>query len=148
MLLLLAELEKLDRAVALLEEALQESTSRPALQASIQCRLAWAARFTEGFDVAFEHARRSLELAEEVGDDALRVPALVMMAFLGSAVGDPQASSYADRAHEIAIANGSPPLVQRARLALPDFLVERATDGAATARCSRACTRSPASVTN
>lgn len=121
-LLLLAELEKLDRAVALLEEALQESTSRPALQASIQCKLAWAARFAEGFDVAFEHARRSLELAEEVGDDALRVPALVMMAFLGSPVGDPQSFSYAHRAHEIAIANGSPSLIQRARLALPEVL--------------------------
>ena len=44
-LLLLAELEGLDRAVALLEEALREATSRPALQAAIQCRLAWSARF-------------------------------------------------------------------------------------------------------
>jgi DNA-binding CsgD family transcriptional regulator len=121
-LLLLAELEQLDRAIELLEEALQEATSRPALQASIECSLAWTARFNEGFDVAFEHARRSLELAEDLDDDALRVSALTTMAFLGSAVGDPQASSYAERAHEIAIADGSPPLVQRARLALPDFL--------------------------
>ena len=105
-LLLLAELEKLDRAIALLEEALQEATSRPALQASIECRLGWTARFTYGFDAALDHARRSLELAEEVDDDALRVHALTMMAFLGSAVGDPQASSYAGRAHEIAIADG------------------------------------------
>ena len=49
-LLLLAELEGLDRAVALLEEALHEATSRPALQAAIQCRLAWSARFEKGFD--------------------------------------------------------------------------------------------------
>ena len=72
-LLLLAELEGLDRAVALLEEALHEATSRPALQAAIQCRLAWSARFTKGFDGALEHARASLELADEVDDDALRV---------------------------------------------------------------------------
>ena len=102
MLLLLAELEGLDRAVALLEEALHEATSRPALQAAIQCRLAWSARFTKGFDGALEHARASLELADEVDDDALRVDALDMMAFLGSAVGDPEAAAYAERAHEIA----------------------------------------------
>ena len=71
-LLLLAELESLDRAVALLEEALHEATSRPALQAVIQCRLAWSARFKKGFDGALEHARASLALADEVGDDKLR----------------------------------------------------------------------------
>ena len=117
-LLLLAELEGLDRASALLEEASREAASRPALQATIQCRLAWTTRFTKGFDAALEHACCSLELAEELDDDALRVPALTMMALLGSAVGDPQASSYPVRAHEIAIASGNPRMVQRARLAL------------------------------
>jgi DNA-binding CsgD family transcriptional regulator len=117
-LLLLAGLESLDRAVALLEEALREAASRPALQAAIQCELAWAARFTKGFDGALEHARCSLELAEELDDDALRVPALTMMAFLGSAVGDPEASTYAERGHAIAIASGDVRLLQRVRLEL------------------------------
>ena len=116
-LLLLAELEGLDRAVALLEEALHEATSRPALQAAIQCRLAWSTRFKMGFVDALEHARASLELADEVDDDALRVDALEMMVFLGSAVGDPQARAYATRIVDIALATGDAALEQRGRLA-------------------------------
>ena len=121
-LLLVAELEGLDRAIALLEEALHEATSRPALQAAIQCRLAWSARFAMGFDGALEHARASLELADEVDDDALRVEALVMMTFLGSAVGDPEAKAYAERAHEIAVPTGDARLIRRARFALVDTI--------------------------
>ena len=117
-LLLLAELEGLDRAVALLEEAFQEAAGRPGLQSAIQCRLAWAARFAKGYDRALEHARASLELADEVDDDALRVEALEMMTFLGSVVGDPLAGGYAARTHEIAAATGDPRLVRRARFAL------------------------------
>src|SRR5439155_1575359 len=48
-LVLLAELESVDRSVALLEEALREATSRPALQSVIQTRLAWATRFRNGY---------------------------------------------------------------------------------------------------
>ncbi len=117
-LLLLAELESLDRAVALLEEALREATSRPALQAVIQCRLAWSARFKKGFDGALEHARASLALADEVGDDKLRVEALAMMAFLGSAVGDPETPAYAARAHDIAVGTADARLLRTARFAL------------------------------
>ena len=54
-LVLLAELESADRAVELLEEALREAASRPALQSAIHCRLAWATRFRNGFD---SHAER------------------------------------------------------------------------------------------
>jgi DNA-binding CsgD family transcriptional regulator len=117
-LLLLAELESLDRAVALLEEALRLATSRPALQAVIHCRLAWSARFQKGFDGAFEHARASLALAEEVGDDKLRVEALAMMTFLGSAVGDREAPAYAARAHDIAVGTSDAGLLRTARFAL------------------------------
>jgi DNA-binding CsgD family transcriptional regulator len=117
-LFLLAELESLDRAIVLLEEALHEATSRPALQAAIHCRLAWTARFTKGFDGGLEHARLSLELANQVGNDALRLDALEMMVFLGSAVGDPQTQAYAARAVDVARATGDPSLELRARLAL------------------------------
>ena len=116
-LLLLADLEGLDRAVALLEEAFREATS-PAMQAAIQCRLAWSARFAKGFDRALEHARASLELAELVDDDALRMQALDVMTFLGSTVGDPQATAYAQRAHEIAVATADARLIRRTRFAL------------------------------
>jgi DNA-binding CsgD family transcriptional regulator len=121
-LLLLAELESLDRAVALLKEALQEATTRPALRAVIQCRLAWSARFAEGFDGALEHARASLALADEVGDDKLRVEALAMMTFLGSAVGDPETPAYAARAHDIAVGTADARLLRTARFAVVETL--------------------------
>jgi DNA-binding CsgD family transcriptional regulator len=121
-LLLLAELEGLDRAVGLLEEAFQEATSRPALRSAIQCRLAWSARFGKGFDRALEHARASLDLADEVDDDALRVEALDMMTFLGCVVGDPEAGAYAERAREIAVATGEEQLLRCARFALVETI--------------------------
>jgi DNA-binding CsgD family transcriptional regulator len=135
-LLLLAELEGLDRAVSLLEEALHEATSLPALQASIQCRLARSERFAKGFDVALERARASFELADAVDDDALRVEALETMTFLGSPVGDPGVATYAERAHEIAVATGDARLVRKARLALLDT-VWRRDPGAARALLER-----------
>src|SRR6185369_5675737 len=58
-LVLLSELENTDRSVELLEEALREASSRPALQSAISCRLAWAGRFQGGMG----HARAALELA-------------------------------------------------------------------------------------
>jgi DNA-binding CsgD family transcriptional regulator len=115
-LVVLAELEGLDRAVTLLEEALDDA--EPALQSVIQCRLAWVSRFTQGFVGAFDHARAALALADRVEDDTLRVPALTMMAFLGYAVGDPRAQTYAQRAHDIAVATGDSQLLQKGRLAL------------------------------
>jgi DNA-binding CsgD family transcriptional regulator len=95
---------------------LREGSSWPALQAAIQCRLAWTTRFTKGFDGALEHARASLRLADAVGDDALRIDALAMLVFLGSAVGDPETTAYAKRAYDIALAIGDAGLVRRARL--------------------------------
>ena len=97
-----------ERTRALLEEALRESRSRPALRTRIQCRLAWATRFKKGFAGALEHARAALELAEELDDDPLRVEALAILTFLGCAVGDPEAPAHAARAHELAAASGDP----------------------------------------
>ena len=121
-LALLAEFEGLDRAVVLLEEALRESRSRPALQMRIQCRLAWATRFKKGFDGALEHARAARELADELDDDALRVEALAILTFLGCAVGDPEAPAHAARAHDLATAIGDPVLLDRANGAIADVL--------------------------
>jgi DNA-binding CsgD family transcriptional regulator len=135
-LLLLAEVESLDRAVALLEDALHEARSHPALLATIQCRLALSERFAKGFDVALDHARESLELANEVDDDALRVNALVVMTFLGSAVGDPMVTAYAARAYEIAVATGDARLVRRARLSMVD-VTWRTDQGVARALLER-----------
>jgi DNA-binding CsgD family transcriptional regulator len=109
-LVLLAELESLDRAVELLEEALRDATSEPALRARILCRLAWTVRFEQGFAGALEHARAALRLADDLGDDALRVEALGTVTFLACAIGDPRAAGCAERAHEIATAVGDPAL--------------------------------------
>ncbi|MFL5929446.1 MAG: AAA family ATPase [Gaiellaceae bacterium] len=136
-LILLAELEGLDRAVALLEEALHEATSRPALQAAIQCRLAWSTRFKKGFAAALEHARASLELADEVDDDALRMDALELMTFLGSAVGHPQVAAYAARAHEIADATGDARMLRRAQRLLLDTSIKTGDNAPARALLER-----------
>jgi DNA-binding CsgD family transcriptional regulator len=118
-LVLLAELESLERALQLLAEALDESTSRPELQAAIHCRLAWASRFEERSD----HARAALELAEELDDDALRARVHAVQAFLGWFAG--KAESPQDlpaRAHDFAAAVGGENLVQEATLAVANTL--------------------------
>jgi DNA-binding CsgD family transcriptional regulator len=75
---LLAELEGIDRAAALLQQALPDAAPHPALQSAIHCRLAWATRFKRGFD----HARAALELADELGDDVLRAQARAVQTIL------------------------------------------------------------------
>ena len=93
-------------------------------------------RFKKGFGASLDHARASLELADEVDDDALRVDVLEMMTFLGSAVGDPEVATYAERAREIAVATGDARLVRKARLALLDT-IKTSDHGAARALLER-----------
>jgi DNA-binding CsgD family transcriptional regulator len=113
-LLLLADLEGLERAVELLQEALREATTRPALQARIHCRLAWSERFMKGFVEARRHADAAVRIAEELDDDGLRVDALGILVFLGCAIGDPEAPAQAARAHELAAAIGDARLLKEA----------------------------------
>ncbi len=136
-LVLLAELQGLDRAVTLLEEAMRESRSRPELQAVIQCRLAFATRFKKGFLGAMEHGRAALELADELDDDALRVRALAILTFLGCAVGDPAAPEYAAQAHELATPAGDVDLLRESTAALVNVLIVRRDADAARALLER-----------
>jgi DNA-binding CsgD family transcriptional regulator len=117
-LVLLAELETVDRAVALLEEALDVAAAQPALRSEIHCRLAWATRFRTGYVQALEHARAALELAEGLDDDALRIRAHVVQALLGWIVGDADAPQLPARASDFASALGGERLVQEATLAV------------------------------
>ncbi len=118
-LVLLAELERADRAVALLEEALREAASRPALQSDIHCRLAWATRFTRGFD----HARVALELAEELDDDVLRARVRAVQAILGWFAGAAETPrDLPVRVRDFAPAIGGEQLVQEATLAIANTL--------------------------
>src|SRR5262249_35849252 len=121
-LVVLAELEGVHRGVALLEEALAEARSNPALEAVVYCKLAMGTRFEKGFSGALEHARAALELADEVADDALRMDALTRLAFLGNAMGEPDASAHAARAYELARAAGDDERRFEATLELVDWL--------------------------
>jgi DNA-binding CsgD family transcriptional regulator len=121
-LVLLAELESVDHAVELLEEALREAAGRPALQSFIHCRLAWATRFRNGYVRALEHARAALELAEELDDDLLQGRARVVQAILGWIVGDPETPQLPSRAHDFATALGGERLVQEATFAVVNTL--------------------------
>jgi DNA-binding CsgD family transcriptional regulator len=122
-LVLLAELESVDRAVALLEEALREAASRPALQVVIHCRLSWVTRFRTGYARALEHARAALELAEGLGDDVLLAQAGVVQALLAWVVGDARAPKLAAEAHDFAAVLGGERLVQEAPLAVVNTLL-------------------------
>jgi DNA-binding CsgD family transcriptional regulator len=105
-LVLLAEFEIDDLAVPLLEEALREAASRPALRSLVLIRLARAARFRKGFVAAHQDARAALELAEGLDDDALRIEALAALTMLGGTVGDSDVPAHVAQAHDIATAMG------------------------------------------
>jgi DNA-binding CsgD family transcriptional regulator len=121
-LIILAELESIDRASVLLEEALREAASAPALQSVAHCRLAWATRFRKGYVQALEHARAAFELAESIDDDALRERARAMQAILGWIVGDAAAPELPTRPSDFAAAVGGEQLVQEATLAVVNTL--------------------------
>jgi hypothetical protein len=112
---LLAELEGLDRSAELLEEALLEATLSPERRAEIHTRLAWARRFTNGS----EHARLASELAEGLGDDVLGARARAVGVVLSWFAGESEApSDLPVLVHAFAAAVGGGQLVQEATLAL------------------------------
>ena len=96
-LVLLAEAEDMPRAVPLLKEALLEPGAPAALRASIHQRLSLDVRFQEGLDAAEEHARAAVDLAEQVGDGALRASALGGLALIQLNAGRPGRSSSPSR---------------------------------------------------
>lgn len=117
-LVLLAELESERRSLPLLEEALREAASRPALQSVIHCRLAWA-----GSKRGFDHVRRALELADELDDDQLRGRALAMQAILSWFAGEAEAPvDLPARVRDFPSAVGGELLVREATLAVVNTL--------------------------
>jgi DNA-binding CsgD family transcriptional regulator len=130
-LILLAELEGLDRAAELLEAALADAASSPALQSAIHCRLAWARRFRNGF----LHARAALELAE---DDVQRRRARAVQVILGWFAGEGAAPpDLPELAQEVAAALGSERLVQEATQALVNTFAPAAKRDEARAMLDR-----------
>ena len=100
-LVLLAEAEDMPHAVPLLKQALLEPGAPAALLASIHQRLSLDVRFLEGLDAAEEHARAAVELAEQVGDAALRASALGGLALIELNAGRPGALELAEQAYEL-----------------------------------------------
>jgi DNA-binding CsgD family transcriptional regulator len=122
-LVLLAELESVDRGVLLLEEALQAAVASPALQSDIHCRLAWATRFTGGT----EHARAALDLADDLGDELRRLRARSVHTILGWFAGEAEApDDLPELARTFAPAVGGQQLVQEATLAVANTLAPAA----------------------
>jgi DNA-binding CsgD family transcriptional regulator len=130
-LLLLAQLERVDRSVALLHEAIGEAAACPALRAMIHWRLAGQGRLMKGRDWAEAHARASLELAEALDDDKQRAGAMSILAALRFDGGDPEAPRLAERAYEAAAAVADSELLKEASWARAYVLVfSGETDGA------------------
>ena len=100
-LVLLSEAEDMPHAVPLLKQALLEPGAPAALRASIHQRLSLDVRFLEGLDAAEEHALAAVELAEQVGDAALRASALGGLALIELNAGRPGAFELAERAYEL-----------------------------------------------
>ena len=100
-LVLLSEAEDMPLAVPLLKQALLEPGAPSALRASIHQRLSLDVRFLEGLDAAEEHARAAVDLAEQVGDAALRASALGGLALIELNAGRPGALELAEQAYEL-----------------------------------------------
>ena len=91
------------RAVALRQDALREAGDAPALRAAVHQWLAVNLADATLGDRE-RHARESLELAEKLGDDALRAGALAVLAYVRHEAGEPDAVALAEEAHALAVA--------------------------------------------
>ena len=103
-LLLSAELETddLQHTLPLLREALAEAADVPALQVAIHQQLSLRVRFSEGLAAAELHAQAAVQLAEGLGDDALRSVALTGLAIIRFNRGFEGALRLAEQATELA----------------------------------------------
>jgi DNA-binding CsgD family transcriptional regulator len=100
-LVLLSDTKNMPLAVPLLKQALLEPGAPAALRASIHQRLSLDVRFIEGLDAAEEHALAAVDLAEEVGDDALRASALGGLALIQLNAGRGGALELAEQAYQL-----------------------------------------------
>jgi DNA-binding CsgD family transcriptional regulator len=108
-LALLADVEQEGplRSIPLMREALEEPGSPPALQAALHQRLSLLVRFTEGLEVAEQHACAAVAVAEEVGDTELEAAALAGLALIRFNAAKPGALELAKRAHALVVATPS-----------------------------------------
>ena len=95
-----------ERAIELRRDALDAMAGLPSLQAEIHEWLALAVTHTEGAAAGDEHALTALELAEALGDDALRAGALSVLAVGRFRSGDPDSLRLVAQAQLAAAAVG------------------------------------------
>ena len=104
------------RAVALRQDALREAGDAPSLRAAVHQWL--AANLADATTGDRErHALESLELAESLGDDALRAGALAVLAYVRHEAGEPDAIALAEEAHALAVALRASPRTSRLEVA-------------------------------
>jgi DNA-binding CsgD family transcriptional regulator len=133
-LVLLSELESVERAAELLDDALAEAASRPELQSLIHCRLAWVRRFRGGFD----HADKALALADQLGDDMLQARAGAVRAILGWFAGTSAApEDLPELVPHLPAALGGERLVQEAMQAIANTFAPAAKRGEARTMLER-----------
>jgi DNA-binding CsgD family transcriptional regulator len=104
------------RAIALRRDALREAGDDLALRAAVH---QWLAANVADATVRDRerHALESLELAEKLGDDALRAGALAVLAVLHYEAGEPDAVALAEEAHALAVALVASPRTSRFEVA-------------------------------
>lgn len=108
-LLLAAELAPDARTtVALRRQAVDEAQNDPALQARIHRLLAWDVRFVDGLEAGEHHARACLEIADRLGDDALRAAGLVVLSTIRFHMARPDALRLGAEGHALACAVAEP----------------------------------------
>jgi DNA-binding CsgD family transcriptional regulator len=96
------ELGRLGERVALRRQALAEPSLPPELRQLLHQKLALELRFFEGRTAAEEHAHAAWELAESLGDDAVRAVSLSALALLRFIGGEPGARALAEDALSLA----------------------------------------------
>jgi len=89
-------------AVRLLREAIPQAGDSPELEAKIQADLAIVVRLTDGLDTAGRHALRAVELADAIGDPALRAETRSVLALIRFNATEPGALELAEEAHGLA----------------------------------------------
>jgi DNA-binding CsgD family transcriptional regulator len=102
-LLLVADLQATPADISeLRRQALAEAEDDPWMKCRIHQWLGWNARFSEGLEIADEHARSALELAERLDDDEMLAGALAAVSAIRFHLGEPDAIEVGDRALELA----------------------------------------------
>ncbi len=96
------ELGRLGKRIALRRQALAEPTLQPELRQLLHQKLALETRFFEGRAAAEEHASAAWELAQSLGDDAVRAVSLSVLALLRFIGGEPDGRALAEEALSLA----------------------------------------------